>query len=90
MYVYKYIYTCAYRYKGRERKKEAYLEDRVDSVLDHLDKVNIALFTQVFCFPSALEHIYAILQPIKCAVAVYLRKTMYYCSQWGQKGSDMT
>ena len=94
MYVYKYtyihVYIYIYIYKGGEREKGAYLEDRVDSILDHLDKVNIALFTQVFWFPSALKHIYAILQPIKCAVAVYLRKTMYYCSQWGQKGSDMT
>ena len=94
MYINTHIYMCVYIYiyiyKGGEREKGAYLEDRVDSILDHLDKVNIALFTQVFWFPSALKHIYAILQPIKCAVAVYLRKTMYYCSQWGQKGSDMT
>ena len=39
---------CVYIYKGKEREKEEYLEDRVDSVLDHFDKVNIALFTQVF------------------------------------------
>lgn len=90
MYINIHIYMCVYIYKGKEREKEEYLEDRVDSVLDHFDKVNIALFTQVFWFPSALKHIYAILQPIKCAVAVYLWKTVYYCSQWGQKGSDMT
>ena len=83
VYIHLYIYIYIY---GGERDKEAYLEDRVNSVLDHLNKVNTALFTQAFWLPSALKHINAILQPIKCAVALYLRKKVYYCSQWGQKG----
>ena len=59
MYINTHIYmcVCVYIYIGRGRyaspslSKEAYLEDRVNLVLDHLNKVNTALFTQAFWFP---------------------------------------
>ena len=60
---------------------QAYLGDIVCSVPDHWNKVSIIVkrVTRIFLFPSAYErYVYTILKPIKCAIALCLKKQCTY------------
>ena len=65
----------------RAQLTEAYLGDIVGSVPDQCNKVNIAIkwVTWIFWFPSACNsYVYAIVQFIKCAMALCLEKQCTY------------
>jgi len=58
----------------------AYLRDIADPVLDHCDTVNVTLecVRGIFSFPSTCKiYVYTVLQSIKCAIELCLKKSMY-------------